>query len=278
MNDQKATLSLHQIIDAAERKVQQADDRFIEAHRGEDCKLCTNGPHFPFSMAFQPIVDVEAGSVVAYEALARGPKGEPAQFVLDQTLHNNRYATDQRCREKAIVVSAALGVLETRADLNINFYPNAVYEPKQCLVRTFNAAESVNFPLNRVVFEVTEVEKVRDQEHLKNIMSEYRSHGLRVAIDDFGAGHSGLGLLSVFQPDILKIDQALIHDIDTRPASRSIVRSIIQVCRDLNILIIAEGVERPEEMRALCDLGIFKMQGFLFGRPAFEVLPRWPAV
>lgn len=273
---QPSSPSLHRTIALTELQIRKADDRFIEAHRAEDCKLCTSGPHFPFSMAFQPIVDVKAGNVVAYEALARGPKGEPSSYVLDQTLHNNRYATDQRCREKAIAVSASLGILATEADLSINFYPNAVYQPKQCLVRTFNAARSVNFPLNRVIFEITEVEEVRDHGHLRDIMTEYRSHGLRVAIDDFGAGHSGLTLLSAFQPDIIKLDRALVRDLDQRPASQAIVRSIAQVCRDLDIRIIAEGIECEAEMRALCDLGIFTMQGYWFARPAFESLPHWP--
>ena len=267
---------LHDTIATANKKIRNADDRFMQAHQAEHCKLCTSGPHFPFSMAFQPIVDVKAGIVVAYEALARGPQGEPASYVLDRTLHNNRYSTDQRCREKAIAVSASLGILSTDADLCINFYPNAVYQPKQCMVRTFNAARSVDFPLSRVIFEITEVEEVRDHEHLRNIMIEYRNHGLRVAIDDFGAGHSGLTLLSEFQPDLIKLDRALVRDLDQRPASRAIVRSITQVCRDLNIEIIAEGIEREAEMQALCDLGIFTMQGFWFARPAFEALPHWP--
>lgn len=269
--------SLHATIANAELKIRTADDRFIETHQAEDCKLCTAGPSFPFSMAFQPIVDVKAGTVVAYEALARGSHGEPATSVLDRTLHNNRYSIDQRCREKAIAVSASLGILATEADLSINFYPNAVYQPKQCLLRTFNAAQSVSFPLNRVIFEITEVEEVRDHEHLRNIMTEYRSHGLRVAIDDFGAGHSGLTLLSEFQPDIIKLDRALVSNLDQKPASRVIVRSITQVCRDLNIKIIAEGIEREEEMQTLCDLGIFTMQGYWFARPGFESLPHWPA-
>lgn len=268
--------SLHKTIKETEVQIRKADDRFIEAHKAENCKLCTSGPQFPFSMAFQPIVDVDLGIVVAYEALARGPKGESASSVLDRTLHNNRYSIDQRCREKAIAVSASLGILSTAADLSINFYPNAVYQPKQCMVRTFNAARSVGFPLSRVIFEITEVEEVRDHDHLRNIMVEYRSHGLRVAIDDFGAGHSGLTLLSSFQPDIIKLDRALVRDVDRKPASRAIVRSITQICRDLNIKIIAEGIEREAEMQALCDLGIFMMQGFWFAKPEFESLPRWP--
>ena len=269
---------LKQLFKHREDVVEQADEAFLmaeETHAGEHCKLCNAGPELPFSMAFQPIIDVSMGRVLAYEALARGLQGEGAGTVLDHTLHNNRYSIDQRCREKAIVMASTLGILDTGADLSVNFYPNAVYEPKQCLRRTFNAAASVGFPLTRIIFEVTEVEEVRDHNHLQNIMTEYRSHGLRVAIDDFGAGHSGLALLSTFQPDIIKIDRKLVHCIDERPASRTIVKSIVNVCRDLGIDIIAEGIEREQEMQALCDLDVRWMQGFWFAKPGFEALPAW---
>ena len=266
----------HQIEQNNEDIVRAAAERIAAAHDGNNCKLCNSGPEIPFSMAFQPIVDAKAGEIVAYEALARGPKGEPASTILDHTLHNNRYSIDQRCREKAIALSAALGILDSGADLSINFYPNAVYQPKQCLLRTINMAKSVAFPLDRIIFEISEVEEVKDHSHLREIMAEYKSHGLRVAIDDFGAGHSGLGLLSEFQPDIIKIDMAIIKEIHLRKASQSIVRSIVHLCRELNTTIIAEGIECEEQMQTLCALGVFKMQGFYFARPAFEALPLWP--
>ena len=266
---------LKQLLQHNEDVIEHADQEF-RAHEAATCKLCNAGPELPFSMAFQPIVNVQHGYVMAYEALARGPNGEAATTVLDHKLHNNRYSIDQRCREKAIAVAATLGLLETKADLTVNFYPNAVYEPQQCLRRTFQAASSVGFPLERIVFEVSEVEKVRNDEHLNNIMIEYRKHGLRVAIDDFGAGHSGLSLLSRSQPDMIKIDRALVECIHERPTSRRIVQSIVEVCSDLGILVIAEGIEHEEEMQALCDLKIFLMQGFYFARPAFEQLPLWP--
>ncbi len=269
---------LKQLLATSEERIKKADEAFLSTEpmpAGEHCKLCNAGPEVPFSMAFQPIVDVSAERVIAYEALARGMKGEAAATILDHTLHNNRYSIDQRCREKAIATAATLGLLATDADLSVNFYPNAVYEPKQCLRRTFNAAMSVGFPLSRIIFEVTEVEEVRDHDHLKNIMTEYRSHGLRVAIDDFGAGHSGLSLLSVFQPDMIKIDRKLVDCIDARPASRAIVKSIVGVCRDLGIDIIAEGIEREQEMQVLCDLDVRWMQGFWFAEPGFESLPGW---
>ncbi len=266
---------LNQILSEQEAAIRNANKRFNAAHSSADCKLCNSGPHIDFSMAFQPIVNVKEGFITAYEALARGPKGEPASTVLDHTLHNNRYSIDQRCREKAIALSSTLGILETAADLCVNFYPNAIYEPKQCLERTLNMADSVDFPLHRIIFEFTEVEEIHDRDHLLNIMKEYRSHGLRMAIDDFGAGYSGLNLLSDFQPDILKLDRHLTQHLDTRAASRAIVRSVVQVCRDMNIHIIAEGIEREQEMQALCDLSIDSMQGYFFARPAFQELPGW---
>lgn len=106
-------------------------------------------------------------------------------------------------------------------------------------------------------------------------MKEYRSHGLRIAIDDFGAGYSGLSLLSDFQPDILKTDRRLVQHLDERAANRSIIRAIVQVCRDINVWAVADGIEREEEMKTLCDLGVHSMQGYFFAPPAFEELPAW---
>src|ERR1700709_936537 len=94
--DSRSTEQLHQVIADSERKVREADDRFLAAHSGENCRLCNSGPESPFSMAFQPIGDGRAGRVVAYEALAGGPHNEPAGSVLDHPLHNNRYSIDQR--------------------------------------------------------------------------------------------------------------------------------------------------------------------------------------
>ena len=248
-----------------------------ETHEGEICRLCNAGPDVDFSMAFQPIVNASNGELFAYEALARGPSGEPAETVLARTLHNNRYSMDQRCREKAITISASLGILDTPADLSVNFYPNAVYEPRQCLRRTFNAASAVGFP--------DRTHHLRDHRNGRGAQSRPSAQhhagvpGVRSARGDrrpSGAGHSGLSLLSVFQPDIIKIDQSLIARIDERNASLAIVRSIIRICGDLNIQIIAEGIEREQEMRVLCDLGIVLMQGFFFAPPAFETLPVWP--
>ncbi|MCK9910027.1 EAL domain-containing protein, partial [Microbacteriaceae bacterium K1510] len=160
---------------------------------------------FDISMAFQPIVDVEARQIYAYEALVRGTDGASAASVLSKVNEQNRYAFDQRCRVRAVELAAALGMT---ARLSINFLPNAVYEPSHCLRTTLEAAHRTGFPVDRIIFETTEQERVVDPEYLKRIFATYRSAGFKTAIDDFGAGYSGLNLLADFQPDIIKIDMA----------------------------------------------------------------------
>ncbi|MGC8551007.1 MAG: EAL domain-containing protein [Acidobacteriaceae bacterium] len=228
-----------------------------------------------YSMAFQPIIDADAQSIYAYEALVRGIHGEPAHTILDLADDSNRYSLDQGCRMKAIEMASDLGMAATGASLSINFYPNAVYNAATCIRRTLETATRKNFPLNRLIFEVTEGERVRDQAHLNSIIREYRARGFRVAIDDFGAGYAGLNLLANFQPDILKIDRELTREVDSRLAPRVIVQAIMTACESLGVQVIAEGVETRDELLALRDLGVRYFQGFFFARPGFEHLPCW---
>ena len=123
------------------------------------------------------------------------------------------------------------------------------------------------------MFEVTEAEKITDHAHLKNIFQEYKKHQFLTAIDDFGAGYSGLNLLAEWQPDIIKLDMNLIRDIDQSKTKQLIVKSIVDVCQGLGITVISEGVESKPELQFLVDLGIFLFQGYYFARPKFEALP-----
>ncbi len=234
------------------------------------CKGCRTPLDFDFSMAFQPIVDLEDGSVFAHEALVRGTGGELAGSVLGRVTPETRFAFDQLCRVRAVEMAAAL---EVRTNLHINFMPNAVYEPRQCIRSTLDAAARTGFPIGRIVFETTEDERVHDPDRLKGILSTYKHQGFMTAIDDFGAGYAGLNLLAEFQPDIVKLDMALVRGIDANAPRRTIVGGIVGICRMLGIRVVAEGVESTAEARTLRNLGITLMQGFLFAKPAFEALP-----
>jgi EAL domain-containing protein (putative c-di-GMP-specific phosphodiesterase class I) len=156
--------------------------------------------------------------------------------------------------------------------LSINFLPNAVYQPEACIRSTLEAAQKYGFPVERIIFEVTEGEKVVDRQHLLNIFRKYDELGFRTAIDDFGAGYAGLGLLSEFQPSILKIDMELIRDIECRPAKQAIVEGIIHISAKVGSTVIAEGVETKAEQDWLASAGITLMQGYYFCRPAFQAL------
>ena len=240
------------------------------------CRQCRDGSAlgFPLSMAFQPIVDIRDRSVFAYEALVRGPAGEPASTIFANVNDDNCYRFDQTCRYKAIELAARL---EMQAALSINFMPNAVYRPELCIRTTLEAAKTFGFPIDRIIFEITESEKVEDLAHLRNIVDYYRSRGFRTAIDDFGAGYAGLNLLAEVGCDLIKIDLALVRDVHKHSARRAIIRGICQVGTELGSTIIAEGVEQREELQVLRELGINLFQGYLFARPGFEAMPEVPA-
>jgi EAL domain-containing protein (putative c-di-GMP-specific phosphodiesterase class I) len=239
----------------------------------KSCVECRNGDAFslPFSMAFQPIVDLKTNKIFAYEALVRGPAGEGAGSVLSAVDASNRYAFDQQCRVKAIELAAGLFPHDEDVGLSINFMPNAVYEPRACIRLTLAAAMRSNFPLRNIIFEFTESEQL-DTAHLFNILRTYRDMGFRTAIDDFGAGHAGLGLLADFQPDIAKLDMALIRGIDTDTARQKIVKHTVEMLHDLGVTPLCEGIETVGELQVLHELGVDLVQGYLIARPAFEAL------
>lgn len=230
---------------------------------------CADTGQFHFVMAFQPIVDIEAKDIYGYEALVRGINGEGAAHVLAGVTEHNRYAFDQACRVKAIATAARLGL---RKRLSINFLPNAVYHPEACLRLTLATAEQHHFPTHLITFEFTEDERVLDRDHLRSIIQTYRKHSFITALDDFGAGFAGLSLLADFQPDCIKIDRALISGIDADKSRQAIVAGIIRTVSLMNIFVVAEGVERPEELDFLRSQGVRLFQGYLFAKPAIETL------
>ncbi len=211
----------------------------------------------------------------AYEALVRGLHGESAGTVLSQVNETNRYAFDQQCRVKAITLAAKLGLVATGAMLSINFMPGAVYSPAACIQLTLQTALSCKFPLNQLIFEITEAEEVKDRAHLRKIVEEYQKRGFKVALDDFGAGYCGLNLLADTPTDIIKLDMDLTRDLDRRPAAVHIVNMMVSLAKAMNILLIAEGIETQEEYRILRRCGIHLMQGYLFAKPQVEGLPQF---
>jgi EAL domain-containing protein (putative c-di-GMP-specific phosphodiesterase class I) len=234
-----------------------------------DCADCGKAERvgFQFDFAYQPIIDVARRMPFAHEALVRGPAGEGAMTVLSQVTETNRYRFDQACRVKAIKGAARLNM---QGFLSINFLPNAIYKPELCIRTTLAAAQAYDFPVDRIIFEVTEGERVDDGPWFAQVLREYKRCGFKTAIDDFGAGYAGMKLLADFQPDFIKIDMDLVRGIDASRPRQSIVRSLVRLCEEMGIQVIAEGIETPGERDFLYDTGIHLMQGYLFAKPAFQ--------
>jgi EAL domain-containing protein (putative c-di-GMP-specific phosphodiesterase class I) len=240
----------------------------------KSCEACVTGNALPFdfTMAFQPIVDVTTQKAWGYEALVRGLKGEGAASILAQVNDENRYQFDQACRVKAIETAQSL-FDDPSLRLSINFMPNAVYEPAACIKTTLETAHRVGFSRDRIMFEFTEDEQMTDVAHVKHIVSEYRKFGFMTAIDDFGSGYAGLNLLASLQPDLIKIDIELIRDIQNSRAKQAIIAGITSIAREMDMIVLAEGIESADELHILRAAGIKLFQGFYFAKPQIGRLP-----
>ena len=226
---------------------------------------------FNFTMAFQPIVNCRSNQIFGYEALVRGLRNESASSIIAKVNDDNRYLFDQLCRVKAIGLASKLGL---ESMLSINFLPKAIYKPERCIRTTLEAAKVHGFPTDQIMFEFTEVERIEDSSFVKEVVEYYKAMGFKTAIDDFGSGYSGLGLLADFQTDIIKLDMGLIRNINCDKARQYIIKNCLNLFQDLNITPLAEGVETKEEMSWLRDSGVELMQGYFFAKPGFESLPQ----
>ncbi len=156
--------------------------------------------------------------------------------------------------------------------LNINFLPNAVYEPRACIRATLDAAARTGFDPRRLTFEIVETEMIADTPHLLNIIAEYRRQGSKIALDVFATGYSGLTRMAELKPDIVKLDRALVKDCDKDVTRLVIIASMIALGSEIGIKVVVEGMECRSEVDALHFVGARFMQGFYFAKPIFQGL------
>lgn len=228
-----------------------------------------------YSFAFQPIVDTENNGIWAYEALVRGPGGESAHDVLKQFSGEALLKFDFEARLRALTLAARLGF---NGRLSMNMLNQSLYGKRDVLGETIAAGTALGFRTEQIILEVSEQDDIGDLDRFLARIRPGRSSGARFALDDFGAGHSGLNLLAGFQPDLIKLDIMLIKDIWKSGPRQAIVGAIMRACLDLGIEVVAEGIEDPGEFEWLWDVGCRLFQGYLFAKPAFEMfaLPDYP--
>ena len=223
-------------------------------------------PPAEVGFAFQPIVDTQQGRTQTLEALIRGPQGESPAEVLGRHQGADVYRFDLNSKAVAIEQFAAL---EVDCDLALNVLPMTLTHAKDATEFLLDALARHRIAPERLVLEVTEEEAITRPQHFIAQMQALRGTGVRVAIDDFGAGFAGLSLLSEFQPDKLKIDRTLVRDIHQHGPRQAIVRAVTHLCGSLGIEVVAEGVEQRDELLWLEGAGISRFQGFLIARPEY---------
>jgi EAL domain-containing protein (putative c-di-GMP-specific phosphodiesterase class I) len=236
-----------------------------ESNKNSQPKAKNDEIEFDYDFAFQPIVDISSKSIFAHEALVRGRNGSGAETVLNKI--SNNYLFDQASRVKAIKSARKANL---KGGLSINFMPNAVFNPARSLLTTLESCYLNHFPTKDVIFEFNEKELVKNHEHILSIGNEYKRLGFKTAIDDFGAGYSGLNFIANFQPDMIKIDMGLIRHIDQSKSRQAIIKAVARMCRDLDVIVIAEGIETAAERDTLLNFGIHYFQGNFFCKPSFQ--------
>ena len=225
-----------------------------------------------FTSHFQPIIDTKNDSIFGYESLIRGvyPDGTlmyPDEIFKKSTRNNTNFKLDQICRETALKTAATKRI---NKKIFINFLPTSIYDPEYCLQATVKWAKQLEFNPKNIVFEVVETEKVKDKEHLKEILNFYREKGFLIALDDVGEGYSSLNMIIDIKPDIIKVDRNIIHNIENDNMKQSIYKALRQISSENSIKLLAEGVETANELNILKDLGVDYAQGYYYSKPLAE--------
>jgi EAL domain-containing protein (putative c-di-GMP-specific phosphodiesterase class I) len=218
---------------------------------------------------FQPIVHLRDGHTLGYEALSRGPKQtefEAPMFLLGIADRTGLTTELDRVFRTTALVNAAR--LPQNTKIFVNTLPSTVYDPELSVKRLAKLLDHVGIEPSRVVFEFSERYVVSNEAMLMSTLNQYRALGVQLAIDDVGAGYSGLERIASLEPDYLKIDISLVRNINERPVKRTVLAALTRMADDIGAEVIAEGIETQAERDTVRDLGIDWGQGYLIARPA----------
>lgn len=219
--------------------------------------------------AFQPIVCPLRQEIFGYEGLIRGPANTPLHYpthLFDEASRQQRLLElDLLCRKTIIGQFARLNL---PGALFVNVSPLTLLYEDFTNGQTLHFLNEARLDPSRVIIEITETHHIEDINLLQNALVHYRDMGFRVALDDLGAGYSGLTLWSQMNPDFVKIDRHFIQGVDDNKTKRQFVKSIIEIARSLGCKTVTEGIETASECRTLRALGANLLQGYFFDMPS----------
>ncbi|QZD72975.1 bifunctional diguanylate cyclase/phosphodiesterase [Pseudomonas sp. 3-2] len=217
---------------------------------------------------FQPIICLSERRILGYEALTRGPSNSPlhspiALFAVARQA-GRLSELEIACRQSAC---RRFNEKQLPGKLFLNVSPESLLEAAHQPGRTLQLLQDFGIPPSQVVIELTEQTPIDDFQLLQTALHHYRAMGFSIALDDLGAGYSSLRLWSELRPDYVKIDRHFIDGIHQDALKREFVGSILQIAKASRAQVIAEGIELPEELAVLTEMGVDLVQGYLLGRP-----------
>jgi len=224
--------------------------------------------HGDLHSLFQPIVCLSERRILGYEALSRGPSNGALHSPLNLfavARHAGRLSElELLCRKNACL---RFSQQKLAGKLFLNVSPESLLEPRHQPGRTLQLLQSLGIPPSQVVIELTEQSPTHDFALLDTALHHYRAMGFSIALDDLGAGYSSLRLWSELRPDYVKIDRHFIDGIHLDAVKREFVGSILKMAKASRAQVIAEGIELPEELAVLAEMGVDLLQGYLLCRP-----------
>lgn len=218
--------------------------------------------------ALQPIVEPLEGKISSLEALIRGNDGGSPEHFFSRLDQDKIYEVDLQTKAWAFALADKLGIGSHK--IAVNLLPMSLVKVPGAVEFLVEQIKQHGLQPEQVVIEVTENEMISGFNKFNSAIKHLRAEGIGLAIDDFGSGYAGLSLLTRFQPDKIKIDREIVSNIHLSGPKQAIVRSIVSCCTDLEITLVAEGIEKLEEWCWLESAGIRRFQGFLFARPALN--------
>jgi EAL domain-containing protein (putative c-di-GMP-specific phosphodiesterase class I) len=218
---------------------------------------------------FQPIIDLATGRAYGREALMRGKLGavelRGGELLAAAEAHDALFSFDYRARAAALEVG--LPMLPEGEILFVNLDPRASLDVESSLRTTWPIAGRLGADPSRICLEIVKPERNPDRDLLHDMVAAHRKRGALVALDDLSGGPESLACLELLRPDVAKIDTALTAGIQHSPARRALVAAVVACAHELGAKVVAEGVERVDEFRAMAELGVDLGQGFYFGQP-----------
>ena len=218
--------------------------------------------------AYQPILRMQEGTIMGFEALSRGPRGsglETAALLFGAAEDNKlQVEVDRLCRRRALLSS---GRIPSNAKIFVNTLAATMRDPQFRDKALIDFLEKAQVTPNRIVIEITEGEIIKRLEMFRETMEYFRSVGMSFAVDDVGAGYSGLDTIAKLRPNYLKIDIGLVRDVHANSVNRAMVKAIIALGHEIGAEVIAEGIEHEEETQVLRAMGVDFGQGYHLARP-----------